>query len=66
MKVCVPVMVGKWSSLRGASPTNSIFGWFGSLVREREESSTTAYFFPFVLRNWKNGIVINWVGEECD
>lgn len=56
------VEAGQRAGSREASRTTSVLGRCGGMVREREESGT-APFFSFVLRKWKNGIVVTWAGK---
>lgn len=47
-----------------ARSTNRIFCWFGSM--EREERGQACLHFIFPQDTWKDGIVVNWIGEGCE
>jgi hypothetical protein len=56
--------IHEWENSRACekvAPTAFSGGW-GVQCRERKQSSMT--LFCFVLRNWKEILVINRVGEE--
>lgn len=53
--------MGKQSDAGEVSSTSNIFSWNGYVVRKRGVKND--FFVVALLRNQKDGIIINWAGE---